>query len=106
MAEAHYAQIAPHLYCGPIVGAANIQIAACSPNFLILESIETWGGFHAEDPEEADRWYGGYVIPPNEPGLGVELDEAVALAHPYHGHDLHLDAGLSANRSRRLTAED
>lgn len=31
MAEAHYAQIAPHLYCGPIEGAANIQISACSP---------------------------------------------------------------------------
>src|SRR5205807_1401786 len=48
MAEAHYAQIAPHLYCGPVEGAANIQIAACSPNFLILESIQNWGGFHAE----------------------------------------------------------
>ena len=31
MAEAHYAQIAPHLYCGPVVGAANIQLAACIP---------------------------------------------------------------------------
>ena len=48
MAEAHYAQIAPHLYCGPIEGAANVQISACSPNFLILESIEQWGGFHAD----------------------------------------------------------
>ncbi len=47
MAEAHYAQIAPHLYCGPIEGAANIQLGLCSPNFLIQESIETWGGFHA-----------------------------------------------------------
>ena len=27
MAEALYAQIAPHLYCGPVVGAANIQLA-------------------------------------------------------------------------------
>src|SRR6202162_4673957 len=48
MAEAHYAQIAPHLYCGPVVGAANIQLATCSPNFLILEGIKDWGGFHAE----------------------------------------------------------
>ena len=48
LAEAHYAQIAPHLYCGPIVGAANIQLAACSPNFLVLEGILDWGGFHAE----------------------------------------------------------
>jgi 2-dehydro-3-deoxyphosphogalactonate aldolase len=55
MAEAHYAQIAPHLYCGPIEGAANIQISACSPNFLILESIQRWGGFHAEILKEPIR---------------------------------------------------
>lgn len=90
MAEARYAQIAPHLYCGPIEGAANIQIAACSPNFLILESIETWGGFHAAILMKPIRWEDGYVIPPEEPGLGVELNEAVALAHPYAGDDLHL----------------
>ena len=47
LAEVHYAQLAPHMYCGPIVGAANIQLATCSPNFLILEGIETWGGFQA-----------------------------------------------------------
>ena len=82
MAEAHYAQIAPHLYCGPVVGAANIQLAACSPNFLILEGIQDWGGFHADAPEEPIRWEDGHVIPPTAPGLGVELDEEVALAHP------------------------
>ena len=91
MAEAHYAQIAPHLYCGPVVGAANIQIAACSPNFLILESILDWGGFHAKIIKKPIRWEQGYVIPPKEPGLGVELDEAVALAHPYRGNEFHLE---------------
>ena len=90
MAEAHYAQIAPHLYCGPIEGAANIQLAACSPNFLILESIETWSGFHAEILKKPIRWEEGYVIPSSEPGLGVELNEAVALANPYYGEELHL----------------
>jgi 2-dehydro-3-deoxyphosphogalactonate aldolase len=91
MAEAHYAQIAPHLYCGPIEGAANIQISACSPNFLILESIQTWGGFHALILKEPIRWEDGYVIPPTRPGLGVELDEAVAAKHPYTGKELHLE---------------
>jgi L-alanine-DL-glutamate epimerase-like enolase superfamily enzyme len=90
MAEAYYAQIAPHLYCGPIEGAANVQLAACTPNFLILESIGTWGGFHAEILKTPMRWEEGYVIVPDAPGLGVELDEAVALAHPYDGKDLHL----------------
>lgn len=91
LAEVQHAQIAPHLYCGPVVGAANIQLAACSPNFLILEGIERWQGLHAELLRRPIRWEDGYVIPPAEPGLGVELDETVALAHPYSGAALHLD---------------
>jgi 2-dehydro-3-deoxyphosphogalactonate aldolase len=90
MAEAHYAQVAPHLYCGPVVGAANIQLATCSPNFLLLEGILDWGGFHAELLTEPIRWEDGYVLPPEAPGLGVELDEDVAARHPYDGDELHL----------------
>ncbi len=85
MAEAHYAQIAPHLYCGPIEAAANIQLGTCSPNFLIQESIETFGGFHAELLKDPITWEDGYIIPPEKPGLGVELDEEVAAQHPYSG---------------------
>jgi 2-dehydro-3-deoxyphosphogalactonate aldolase len=85
MAEARHVQIAPHLYCGPIEAAANIQIATCSPNFLIQESIETFGGFYAELVKEPIRWQDGYIIPPDKPGLGVELNETVAEAHPYTG---------------------
>ena len=91
MAEVDHVQIAPHLYCGPIVGAANIQIATCSPNFLILESIETWGGFHTEILLSPIRFEEGHVIPPTAPGLGVELNEAVARANPYTGDMLHLE---------------
>ena len=91
MAEAFYAQIAPHLYCGPVEGAANLHISACSPNFLILESIQRWEGFHAQILKTPIRWDSGYVIPPTEPGLGIELDEDVARAHPYTGTALHLE---------------
>jgi len=92
LAEAHYAQIAPHLYCGPIVGAANIQLAACSPNFLVLEGILDWGGFHAELLQRPIAWEAGYVQVPTGPGLGVELDLEVVAAHPYDGDALHLTA--------------
>ena len=91
MAEVHHVQIAPHLYCGPIVGAANIQLATCSPNFLILESIETWGGFHSAILKTPIPFEDGHVIPPTAPGLGVELNEEVALANPYTGTMLHLE---------------
>jgi L-alanine-DL-glutamate epimerase-like enolase superfamily enzyme len=89
MAEAHYAQVAPHLYCGPVVGAANIQLSTCSPNFLLLEGIERWDGFHAQILKTPIQWQDGYVIPPTTPGLGVELDEEVAARHPYDGAELH-----------------
>jgi galactonate dehydratase len=91
MAEARHVQIAPHLYCGPVVGAANIQLATASPNFLILEGIEDWGGFHGAILKTPIRFDQGHVIPPTEPGLGIELDETVALAHPYDGDMLHLE---------------
>jgi L-alanine-DL-glutamate epimerase-like enolase superfamily enzyme len=90
MAETRQAQIAPHLYCGPVVAAANIQIAACSPNFLILESIGRFDGPFMDFLTTPIIWEAGYVIPPKTPGLGVELNDAALAAHPYTGTDLHL----------------
>lgn len=91
MAETYYAQIAPHLYCGPVVGAANIHLSASIPNFLILEGIQRWDGFHAEILKKPIHWEDGYVSVPKEPGLGVELNEEVAIANPYDGTELHLE---------------
>jgi 2-dehydro-3-deoxyphosphogalactonate aldolase len=91
MAEVRHVQIAPHLYCGPVVGAANIQLSTCSPNFLILEGIERWQGFHADILVKPIEWQDGYVIPPRAPGLGVELNEEFARQHPYTGKKLHLE---------------
>lgn len=90
IAECRSAQIAPHLYCGPIVALANIQLATCSPNFLILESIRTLDGFYAELLKTPIQWQDGYIIPSTEPGLGHALNEEVARAHPYDGTELHL----------------
>ena len=91
MAETSSAQIAPHLYCGPVVAAANIQIATCSPNFLILESIGRFDGPFMDFVRGAITWEEGYVIPPEAPGLGIELDDAALAAHPYTGTELHLN---------------
>ena len=91
IAEAHGAQIAPHLYCGPIVAAANIQIATCIPNFLILECIEKMDGFYAEILKKPIQWKDGFVIPPKEPGLGIEIDEGVIGKYPYDEKKLDLE---------------
>ena len=61
----------------------NIQVAACSPNFLILEGIRRWDEFSAKILKKPLQWQDGHVIPPDAPGLGAELDEEVAARHPY-----------------------
>ncbi len=83
--EAYHAQIAPHLYCGPIIGAANIQISACSPNFLILEGIKRWDGFSAEILKTPILWQDGHVVVSDAPGFGVELNEEVAEQNRHSG---------------------
>ena len=90
IAEAFGAQIAPHCYCGPVVGVANAHLAATSPNFLVLECIQDWGGFHADILVNRLRVEDGVMVLPTEPGLGVELNEDVARAHPYEGDETHL----------------
>ena len=80
--EVHQALLAPHCYCGPVVAAANIALATCSPNFLILESIDRWDGFHADLLETPIRWEDGQVIPSTQPGLGVVRKGEGARAPP------------------------
>ncbi len=91
MAETHYAQLAPHVYSGPIEAMASIHVAASCPNFLITEGIEKWSGFYDRILTEPFRWERGYIIPPEKPGLGIELREDVLLANAYRGSDPAID---------------
>jgi len=91
IAETHYAQLAPHLYAGPIEAAANLHVDLSIPNFLIQESIGKMGNFHAKLLKKPLPWENGYFLPTVDPGLGVELNEEVAAAHPYTGKGLHLE---------------
>ena len=79
MAEAHYAMIAPHMYCGPVVFAAAIQLDVSSPNFLIQEA--NMGPLHKKIFKEPLVFENGYITPHSGPGLGVEFDQEVLKAH-------------------------
>ncbi len=89
MAEVYNAQMAPHLYAGPIEWAANIHLAASIPNLLMCECIET--PFHDALIGGTIRVEEGFVSPPEAPGLGIDVDENLARAHPWRGDGLHLE---------------
>ena len=89
MAEVYNAQMAPHLYAGPIEWAANIQLAASIPNILMCECIET--PFHDQLIKSSIRVEDGFITPPTSAGLGIDVDEDLARAHPYTDNGLHLE---------------
>ena len=88
LAEVYNAQVAPHLYAGPIEWAANIQLAATLPNILMCETIET--PFHDALIKSSITIENGYINVPTAPGLGIDVDEALARAHPLTDDGLHL----------------
>jgi len=90
IAELYNAQIAPHIYCGPIAHAAAVHLSFSIPNFLILETIQT--DFHDAILHKPLVWERGYMLAPTGPGLGIELNEQVIEDHPYtSGGRLHLE---------------
>ncbi|MGH9665599.1 MAG: galactonate dehydratase [Bryobacteraceae bacterium] len=81
MAEAYYADVAPHNPLGPISLAAGVQLSASIPNFLCQEQVSLGEGYLKKPFTVRD----GYLDLPTGPGLGIELDEE-ALAGKI-GHD-------------------
>lgn len=81
LAEAHYVLMAPHVWGGPIITAAALQLDASIPNFLIQESIYKSGGFFSDIVKEPFRWEDGYLILDERPGIGIELDDTALEKH-------------------------
>ena len=83
MAEAHYVSVAPHNPLGPLASTTNVHFAATAPNFLVLEYHADDVGLRAEILHEPLKLEDGYVVLPDAPGLGVELNEEVFEKYPY-----------------------
>ena len=90
LTEVYNAQIAPHIYCGPVAHAAAAHVAFSSPSFLILETIQT--PFHDAVLQQSLAWEDGYLVAPDAPGLGIELNLDAIKANPASdGGHLHLE---------------
>lgn len=75
--------MAPHNPLGPIAGAAALHFAVSTPNFTIQEEMSGAVSWYSEVVRGPIKLVDGYWSIPQAPGLGVEVDEAIADAHPY-----------------------
>ncbi|MEA2529572.1 MAG: galactonate dehydratase, partial [Thermomicrobiales bacterium] len=79
MAETTGVMVAPHNPNGPVSLAATVHFAACTPNFLITESVHTRNDVAHQVVKEPLQVVNGAIPLPTAPGLGVELDyDAIA----------------------------
>ena len=81
LAEAHYVLMAPHVWGGPIITAAAVQLDAAIPNFLIQESVYKSGGFFDEILNERLVWDAGDLVIDDRPGLAIDLNEEALKRH-------------------------
>ncbi|SNZ15902.1 galactonate dehydratase [Natronoarchaeum philippinense] len=95
IAEAYDVAMAPHCPLGPLALASCIQVDACTPNVLIQE--QSLDIHYNETSDVLDyladpgvfEYDDGYVDLPTEPGLGVEIDEAVVRERAEQEVDWH-----------------
>ena len=82
-AEARHIGFCPHNPSGPVANAATLQLAACVPNFVMLEMMMTDVPYRAEICDEDLTIKDGRMVIPDRPGIGIDLNEKDLLKHPY-----------------------
>ena len=86
MGEAHYQELALHYTASWVSAAAMMHLNTGVPNCAVQEfnPPPDWLGEVIMNPPKVED---GYLIPGDEPGLGIDLDEKAAAAHPFQDHE-------------------
>ncbi len=89
MAEVYNMGVAPHNPLGPIANAAALHFDLATPNFLIQEDMLTDVPWRWDVVKSTLQTKDGHWLPPEAPGLGVEVDEKEAAKHPFQQEIIH-----------------
>lgn len=97
MAEARHIRVIPHNPLSPVSTAACIQLDACIPNFALQEYTGE------SEPPKSDllleplKLEEGYLIVPEGPGLGIDLDEEALSRYPVQDKVLSTPIGYDGS---------
>jgi galactonate dehydratase len=87
MAEAAFIGIFPHLMGSPVNIAAFVQFDAAIPNFVLHEA-HTFADSYNDLVDNPPVREGGYIVVPDRPGIGLEINEAALEKYPYRPHKI------------------
>jgi galactonate dehydratase len=101
MAEAHHVKVIPHNPLSPVSTAACVQLDASIPNFALQEYTGE------SEPPKSDllveplRLEDGYLVVPEGPGLGIEINESAIEKHPFKDKVLETPIALDGSVADR-----
>ena len=79
-------RVATHAWSAGAGVLQNIHAAFVCPNTAILEIPPLAGPLHTEVWADGFRFEGGYILPPQAPGLGVCLTDEIKNRFPFQPH--------------------
>lgn len=104
VAESYHKPICPHNPSGPVANAATLQLAACTPNFYLLETMSNDVPWRNEISTEAVKFENGKMHIPDKPGLGIDINEDAIAKYPFEPKELrHYDGTLTDIRPQDAT---
>jgi galactonate dehydratase len=89
LAESFHAGVIPHAVpSGPVAVAALVQLGICVPNWEVQEHVPQDGPQWTDVVDHVIEVRDGYLLAPDRPGLGIELNDAGIALHPPAKADL------------------
>jgi galactonate dehydratase len=100
IAESYHAAIVSHNFLGPVLTAASAHLDAAIPNFVVQEYSMIDEGPSAAAYTSSLQREGGYLLLPEQPGLGVRVDRHTDLwlspyLTPLHETPLRADGSVA-----------
>jgi len=85
LAEAYRVALAPHNPQGPVSTAASFEFGFSQPDYVICETVSEdveWRAEIVQDHHALNK-RNRTVTPSDKPGLGIDINEAAILKHPF-----------------------
>lgn len=79
----HGKNIAPHAWGAGAAQMQNIHCGFACPNTVMLEVAPAYGPLHSELIGDSLRLKDGHILPPEKPGLGIDLTDETINRFPF-----------------------
>ena len=97
LCEAHHIPFCAHNPSGPVANAVTLALGVSTPGYCIHETLFNDVPWRKDVVDEDVKFVDGLMYPSDRPGLGIEIDETAAAAHPFEPHFLRHYVGTLTN---------